>query len=605
MVRLACTTTDRWSAVAAIFLFLIGVGVSRAQTPQPARMARLTYVTGQVQLSGAGGQNSQPAVPNVPVLEGAVLATAFDGQTELEFEDGSVVRMTPNTELSVVRLGVDGKGNLQTGLELLHGLIYMELRSSPHFQYSVDAQGDTVSPLENSTVRVDLDQPPAAIAVLDGKVRVTSVGPDGKQGQQAEASAGQTLRRGGLGEQTASVQNLVPYLVKDGIDPDSWDQWNVDRDRAAADEAANRTSARDGVAGDQGYGWSDLDANGGWYNLPGQGLVWQPDIAAYAGDGGDDGGAYGGNGGFDPYGYGNWSWTPGFGYVWASGYAWGWTPYRCGNWGYWGGFGWGWAPGPSCGRYGFGGRGFRVNLHNVPKLYHGPHPPPTGPVPSHPLVAVHGGRAPEQRIEHVHTLQAGARTINGVAVQPLQPVGGTAFAGSGDGFGGALQRDFPVNRTTHDPVIGVPVKHTPPTQAFADSGRATWRPAQIPGSGGVQRSQQTAQPPRATYVSPTPMPTQMQGAPGGRPQMPAPIYSRPMPQYAAPQMPPRMAPAPTYNPPPVSPRYNPPPAPHYSAPRQLAPHYGAPPPAARLLQLLPRMSAPRIQPAPAAAPRGR
>jgi hypothetical protein len=170
-------------------------------------------------------------------------------------------------------------------LELLHGLIYMELRSSPRFQYSVDAQGDTVTPLENSTVRVDLDQPPAAVAVLDGRVRVTSVGPDGQQGQQAEVSAGQTLRREGLGEQTASVQ----YLVKDGIDPDSWDQWNRDRDRAAAEEAANRTPARDGFAGDQGYGWSDLDANGSWYNLPGQGPVWQPDVAAYGGaDGGID-----------------------------------------------------------------------------------------------------------------------------------------------------------------------------------------------------------------------------------------------------------------------------------------------------------------------------
>src|ERR1700692_4833549 len=197
VTRLDSRTTKRWSAFAAVTLLLVCLGTARAQSPQAApqatRMARLTYVTGQVELSAANGGNPQPAVQTVRVLEGALLSTAFDGQAELEFEDGSVVRMTPNTELSVARLAVDGQGNLQTRLELLHGLIYTELRSSPHFQYSVDAQGDTVTPLENSTVRVDLDQPPAAIAVLDGRVRVTSVGPDGQQGQHAGGRARQTV----------------------------------------------------------------------------------------------------------------------------------------------------------------------------------------------------------------------------------------------------------------------------------------------------------------------------------------------------------------------------------------------------------------------------
>ena len=115
VTRLESRTTKRWSAMAAVFLLVVCLGTARAQSPQvpqtaaesapqAARMARLTYVTGQVELSAANGGNSQPAVQNVPVLEGALLSTAFDGQAELEFEDGSVVRMTPNTELSVARL---------------------------------------------------------------------------------------------------------------------------------------------------------------------------------------------------------------------------------------------------------------------------------------------------------------------------------------------------------------------------------------------------------------------------------------------------------------------------------------------------------------------
>ena len=48
----------------------------------------------------------------------------------------------------------------------------------------------------------------------------------------------------------------------------------------------------------------------------GQGYIWSPYDAA--------------NAGFDPYGIGNWMWTPGFGYIWASGYPWGYMPFQCG-----------------------------------------------------------------------------------------------------------------------------------------------------------------------------------------------------------------------------------------------------------------------------------
>jgi FecR protein len=503
-------------------------------------MARLTYVVGKVQLDGRNGGNAQPAVQNVPVLEGSVLSTANDGQVEIEFEDGSVVRLTPNSALSVVNLSVDGKGNFRTKLSLLHGLAYLELRSSSRYQYSLDAQGDTISPVENSTFRVDIDQPPAIIAVLDGRVHVAAV----SGGSQADAAAGQTLRSGGVQGQP-SVGN---YLVKDAIDPDSWDQWNVDRDVAAANAASSQTVARNSFAGDQGYGWSDLDANGSWYDVPGQGEVWQPYVAT---DGGIDG--------FDPYGYGDWSWTPAYGYVWASGYAWGWTPYRCGNWGYWGGFGWGWSPGPSCGLYGFGGYGFRLNLHHLPPVYHGPRRVPVGLQPAHPLIPVHGGQAPASNAPH----GSAVHTLAGAEVRPLPPIGGAHPQNGTFAVGAALHSDFPVDRTTHQPVVGAVASHAMPLGAFANGAQATWRPAASPaagsGPGGVLRSQA----PRPAYVPP---PSQMQRSPGApatgfRPQPPMPSRIEP-----------------------VAPRYTPPPAPRYSPP-SAPPRYSAqppsPPPAAR------------------------
>ena len=38
-------------------------------------------------------------------------------------------------------------------------------------------------------------------------------------------------------------------------------------------------------------------------------------------------------------------WTPGYGYLWVSGYPWGYMPFQCGAWNFYDGFGWGWAPG--------------------------------------------------------------------------------------------------------------------------------------------------------------------------------------------------------------------------------------------------------------------
>ena len=237
--------------------------------------------------------------------------------------------------------------------------------SAEKFTYSVDANGDVILPVTNTTVRVTLDEPPAVISVLDGTIHVEhSDGPDGA-GYQSDVRSGETLTR--------DREDGSRYFLTQEIAPDSWDQWNESRDQAAADEAANQTAARDDYAGTQGYGWSDLDANGTWYNVPGQGMVWQPNVAADAS--------------FDPYGYGSWVYYPGTGYVWASGYGWGWTPYRCGNWSYWNGFGWGWLPGSGCGMggWGFGGGGYVINVIRPPQTYRFPLRPDRGAGPPRPI----------------------------------------------------------------------------------------------------------------------------------------------------------------------------------------------------------------------------
>ena len=281
--------------VSASILALTIVGFvpfSHADSPA-TRAARLTFMQGTVTVTEPGNA-PVPAQLNLPLLSGLQLSTGQDGQAEVEFEDGSVVRLTPNSALSLDNLAVDPAGIFTTDLSLLRGLAYLELRATPQYRYSLNAGGDVVSPVENTTIRVNFDQPPAAFAVLDGTAHVdrqgSANGYASGSGYQADVRAGETLR--------SDAANPSRYFLTQGIDADSWDQWNDDLDQAADAQSSDSTDVRNNYAGAQGYGWSDLDANGNWYNVPGTGPVWQPYSAV------DDSS-------WDPYGNGGWMSYPG------------------------------------------------------------------------------------------------------------------------------------------------------------------------------------------------------------------------------------------------------------------------------------------------------
>lgn len=312
---------------------------SNAAAPGPmavthnVRVVRLSDVEGTVQIVRNKETEFSHAVMNMPLTAGMRIETGPDGRAEIEFEDGSVTRITPNSSLGLAKLTTSSSGALKTTLEQSTGLIYYELRSDAKSVFTVTFGQNEVMPTVNSTFRLNLGSTPPELAVVDGAVRVHGA----SNGYLAEVPQGKTIEF----RPSGSAQ----YTLVDGIVPNGFDQWNDQRDQQAAKEAAKQTAARTQQGGGSmleggwGYGWGDLDAYGGWYPVPGYGMVWQP---------------YGVGPGFDPYGYGSWADIGGLGVSWISGYPWGWLPYQCGGWSYIGSFGWGWMPG-GCG---FGGIGF-------------------------------------------------------------------------------------------------------------------------------------------------------------------------------------------------------------------------------------------------------
>ena len=78
---------------------------------QNVRVVRLSDVEGTVQIVRNNQTEFSHAVMNMPLTQGTEIETGPDGRAEIEFEDGSVARITPNSALSLANLNTSSGGN--------------------------------------------------------------------------------------------------------------------------------------------------------------------------------------------------------------------------------------------------------------------------------------------------------------------------------------------------------------------------------------------------------------------------------------------------------------------------------------------------------------
>jgi hypothetical protein len=293
-------------------MLVAGTLVTSASAESKARIVRLSEVQGSVQMDRGTGDGFDKTFLNMPVVEGSRLRTGDDGRAEVEFEDGTALRVVPNSDVEFTRLALGDDGQKLSTMQLAAGTAYINYRGKKSDEFTLNFGRESVTLTEQSHFRVGLGNDQATLAVFKGSVNVS--------GQSGPIEVDQ--------KHSATFDiNSDRYDVAKGYEQSPYDAWDKQQseyhDRYSASNSYRSTSP-------YAYGMSDLNYYGSYMSVPGYGMVWQPYFL---------------NASWSPFQDGGWVYYPGAGYMWVSSYPWGWMPYRYGNWAFVSGYGWVWQPG--------------------------------------------------------------------------------------------------------------------------------------------------------------------------------------------------------------------------------------------------------------------
>jgi hypothetical protein len=272
----------------------------------PARVARVSYLKGNVSFLRAGLDQWSQASLNFPVTTGDRIYTDHDARAELEV-GSSAVRLSESTDLTVTNLS-----DQVMQLSLEQGTVRLSIYDfTSGNTVEVDTPNGALTIQDRGKYRVETDPSGATtlVAVFSGSLEISN------------EDISQTLRAGEaarlMGQDPQQVES-VPMPA-----PDHFDEWSDERDRRIESSGSAK------YVNPYTPGFSDLDEYGHWAEVADYGPVWYPVVAA----------------GWVPYRFGHWAWIDPWGWSWMEDEPWGFCPFHFGRWALIGSV-WGWIPGP-------------------------------------------------------------------------------------------------------------------------------------------------------------------------------------------------------------------------------------------------------------------
>jgi uncharacterized membrane protein YgcG len=287
----------------------IAIGPPSKTAGEQVRAVRLSEVTGQVDVYRNIGDSYENALLNLPITQGTELRTGA-GLAEIEFEDGSTLRMTPDTIVEFTQLELAPNGCTATTVNVTTGTVYVDRShaSGNQFALTFEHQQAVLDPA--SRVRLYAVGQYTSLAILQGKAQIVTT--SGFTAVEKNRTVNFVY---------GTPTNVV--VAKNGPAPyDDWDEAATEYHKKYAKLGPyGATTHADGIA--------DMNYYGKFINTGDCGVIWRPYLASAT---------------WDPFANGSWVYYPNGGYSWVSPYPWGWMPYHYGRWQYCPSSGWGWRP---------------------------------------------------------------------------------------------------------------------------------------------------------------------------------------------------------------------------------------------------------------------
>jgi hypothetical protein len=332
-----------------------------------ARIVRLSYLEGDVELDRRDGHGFQRAFLNMPIIEGSRVWTRGDARAEIEFEDASTLRLAPNSIIEFQELALRGDGDRLTAIGVQEGTLYGNFKKRRQDDLRITYAQDQITLDKASRFRLELDKVEVKLAVFRGELALRRY-----NGERISVRKNETV--------SINFDDRDRYYLAKGIVEAPHDYWDRDREEELARYAAKQSYRSYPAV--YAYGYPDLYAYGSFFSVSGFGWVWRPYHVSF---------------GWSPFADGSWVWYPSTGYVWVSPYPWGWTPYRYGSWVFIRNHGWCWRGGNTYNTW------YSItNVYNAPPNFRRPFRPSGGP--GHTGAVINVGRggsptpiAPEER----------------------------------------------------------------------------------------------------------------------------------------------------------------------------------------------------------------
>jgi hypothetical protein len=275
-----------------------------AREEPPARVGRVSFVSGGLAVHLPGHNEWSAAAVNYPVATGTSLWTEPDARAEIRIGPNAIT-MASGTELDLGRLTAP-----VTQINLPQGRIWLHVRQlddTHTFEIAIPRGGVLMLQPGHYDIDSGSDGQPARIAAFEGAARFAGNGVD------IEIKAGDVAVLNGANPVTASTERAVA---------DTFVEWCRSRDYDEKHLAAPYYISPNMT------GYAELDTNGRWETAPGYGEVWYPNAPA----------------GWAPYTQGRWIWVEPWGWTWVDDAPWGFAPSHYGRWAFIGDR-WCWVPG--------------------------------------------------------------------------------------------------------------------------------------------------------------------------------------------------------------------------------------------------------------------